>query len=122
VRTLESKFADCLEFLAGKPPLLAQLPDGRTDGLPLSLKERYRFLGVTLFDLDWILAMELPDVEICSPREYAGHVGMLESKLRGKRVILVMSAMPSSSRNRLIQDGLPKKRTFKKIDGKNEPV
>jgi len=69
--------------------------------------ERYRLFGVKLFGLDWILAMESPDLESCSPQEYARHVGLLEARLRGKRVVLVMSSMPPSSRNRLIQAGLP---------------
>jgi len=107
MRTLESRLADYLESLVGKPPALAQIPSDRTAGLPLFLRERYRFFEVELFDHGWIFAMDSPDWDIGSPQEYAKHVGMLETALGGKRVILVLSAVPSWSRNRLIQAGLP---------------
>jgi hypothetical protein len=63
-------------------------------------------LSARLFGRDFLLAVEGGEGEPGSPGEYESNLEVLRAKL-GERVVLVLHAIPSYVRNRLVQLGVP---------------
>jgi hypothetical protein len=105
--TLKPRLIQYLEDLTGSRPDVVRLPEARGDILPLFLRDRYSLYSAQLFGHGWIFACDSPDWELGTPQEYAGHVEILQRLLGGERVIIVLDAMPSWTRNRLVRAGVP---------------
>ena len=82
------------------------LQEAAADFLPLFLRSRYLIRTANLFGPRYHLAIENVSEEPCAPGEYADHLRMLGEILGGK-VALVVSAIPSYARNRMVRMGIP---------------
>lgn len=77
----------------------------KTSLLPLFLRERYGVFSTHLFGRKSLLALETAGWESGSPGEYRQHADTLKQTLH-EPVILVLPALPSYARNRMVQMGL----------------
>ncbi len=102
----ETRLLDYLQSITGDRPDLQKLPSDRVAALPLFLRERYHFQATRLFGRKCLLALETPEWETGSPAEYGSHSETLKSKL-GEDVIIVVPAIASYSRNRMVRAGVP---------------
>lgn len=103
---LEKRLATYLEIITGESPYLEPEPVDRTAGLPLFLRERYRLYSLRIFGRTCLFALESPDWEPGSSAEYGSHAQAMYEKL-GDQVTIVISAISSSVRNRMVQAGVP---------------
>lgn len=92
-----------LETLTGQKPELRPV---QASGLPLFLRERFSLYSTELFGRPWSLAMEDETWDVGSPAEYEKQAASLRQHLDTPPV-LVFSALPSNTRNRLVQRGVP---------------
>ena len=92
-----------LEALSGERPDI--IPEVAEE-LPLFLRERYAMYTVRLFGREFLLALEKEDWEVGSPSEYGKQEEALRQKL-GEPVVLVLPALESHARNRMVQSGVP---------------
>jgi len=98
-----SPFVGYIETLSGEQPdLVRQL----APSLPLYLREQYELYLVRLFGRESLLAFQGKTFEGITPVEYRKHEEILSHAL-GKPVILVLPALPSFARNRMVQMGVP---------------
>ena len=74
--------------------------------LPLFLRHRFAFYRVELFGRAWCLALENESLDTVSPGEYEKHAEILSPHLEDP-VVFVLSTLTSSSRNRMVQKGIP---------------
>jgi hypothetical protein len=94
---------DHLERVSGRRPEFRPL---QPTSLPLFLRERFSFYTTEIFDQPWCLALENESWDVGSPLEY-------EKQLEGLRphfqapLAFVFSSLSSSTRNRLVQKGIP---------------
>lgn len=103
MQTLE-KLLDHVEAISGERPYREETADA--DVLPLFLKDRYHFVRTRIFGARLLLAVEANDWEPGSAKEYHDQSDLLSSKL-GRDVVLVLSRLPSYTRNRLVSAGVP---------------
>lgn len=103
---LESRLVGYMESITGESPDLQRVSEDRVDGLPLFLRDRYRLYEVRLFGRKCLLALETPDWETGSPSEYGAHAESLHAKL-GEPVTIVIPAIASYARNRLVRSTVP---------------
>lgn len=94
-----------LEGVAGERPDFEHAL-GIGDKLPLFLRDRYAFYRGRLLGQKMLLAVESGDWESGSPGEYAQHLERLRTEL-GEEVVLVLGAITSYVRNRLVHAGVP---------------
>ena len=99
IRHLESY----LETISGSTPHLRAL---EAIHLPLFLRNRFTFYSADLFGHPWCLALEDTSCDPGSPGEYEKQATNLHSLLKAP-VVFVLSALPSNSRNRMVQKGIP---------------
>ncbi len=74
--------------------------------LPLFLRNRFMLLKANLFGSTWTLALEKESWERGTPGEYENQVTQLQKSLKSP-VALVVTDLPSNSRNRMVQKGIP---------------
>ena len=100
---LKERLLRYLETLSGER--LDIIP-AAADVIPLFLRERYSLFSAHLFGKKSLLAFEAEDWDAGSPSEYGKHEEVLRQKL-GQSVVLVLSALESHARNRMVQMGIP---------------
>jgi hypothetical protein len=93
---------DYLESITGQRINLAAELSTR---LPLYLRDRFRIHSATMFGKTWLLALEMEGHEPYSPGEYGERASALEHHL-GKPVVLVIPALDSFTRNRLVRKNI----------------
>jgi len=103
---LESRLINYLESITGEPPDLQRVSRERVASLPLFLRDRYHLYSARLFGRKCLLAIETPDREAGSPAEYGAHAESLRAKL-GEPVVIVLPALPSYARNRMVRSSVP---------------
>ena len=74
--------------------------------LPLFLRHRYLIRTANLFGKKYHLAIENSPEDACSPGEYGDHLRVL-GEMFGEPVALVVAAIPSYARNRMVRMGIP---------------
>lgn len=92
-----------METISGSTPHLRPL---EVTNLPLFLRNRFTFCSADLFGHPWCLALEDPSWDPGSVGEYEKQAANLRSVLPAP-VVFILSALPSNSRNRMVQKGLP---------------
>ena len=100
--SLKSRFLDTMKAYAGAPPDLAPVP---ATALPLFLREQYTLYSAHLFGRTLLLAFEKERDAPRTPGEYRAQAEQLQNIL-GEQVVLVLSALPSYARNRMVQLGV----------------
>ena len=93
-------------YLSGMSDTPVQLTPISSEKLSLYLRERFELFSAKLFGRDWFLAVEREDWDAGTPSEYREQAKKLTNTL-GKQVILVLSALTSTVRNRLVQMNVP---------------
>ena len=74
--------------------------------LPLYLRDRYDVQSARLFGRRFLLALERENHDPGTPGEYGSHAAALSS-IFGESVAIVLSALPSYARNRMVRMGIP---------------
>lgn len=74
--------------------------------LPLFLRERYSFVSAELFGRQWCLLIEDDSWDLGSPGEYEQQALKLKQQL-GTFPVFVFRSVPSNTRDRLVQRGVP---------------
>lgn len=92
-----------LETISGVSPHLQPLEVSR---LPLFLRNRYQFYSTELFGRPWCLAQEDESWDPCSAGEYEKQAESLRPLLKAP-VVFILPALPSNTRNRMVQKGIP---------------
>lgn len=92
-----------LESILGERPPLESVS---SSPLPLFLRERYTLHAIRMFGRKYVLAEEADEWDAGSPAEYESHSHTLANKL-GEDVILVLRALSSYTRSRLIRLSIP---------------
>jgi hypothetical protein len=92
-----------LETISGISPELCPL---EVLQLPLFLRTRYSFFSVKLFGRPWSLAVEDGSWDTGSAGEYEKQAGTIQPFLKTP-VVFILSALPSNTRNRMVQKGIP---------------
>ena len=92
-----------METLSGISPHLEPL---EVSSLPLFLRNRFTFFSAELFGKPWCLAREDDTWDTGSPGEYEKQVETLRSHLKDP-VVFIFSELPSNTRNRMVQKGIP---------------
>jgi DNA-binding MarR family transcriptional regulator len=82
------------------------LQEASDESLPLFLRHRYLIRTTSLFRAQYHLAIENDPADACSPGEYADHLRVLTEMLHAP-VALVLAALPSYARNRMVRLGIP---------------
>ena len=103
--SLQEELIRYLDAVAGDRPWLEPAKPGARAQLPIFLREKYKFLRADLFGRKLSLAIHQTEPEP-SPAEYARDAEALR-QVFSEDVILVLSALPSYVRNRLIQRRVP---------------
>jgi DNA-binding MarR family transcriptional regulator len=103
VLSLKRQFLDHLAEVTGAVP---DLVAAKVVGLPLFLRERYQFSRTRIFGRSFLLALEQGNPEAATPGEYEKHAGTMRSQA-GEPVVLILPALPSYIRNRMVRCGLP---------------
>lgn len=106
MESLRNRLVNYLETVTGEIPDLVGESSERAAGLPLFLRERYQLNSLRLFGRKCLLALESLDWEPGSPAEYAKHAQAMHQKL-GEPITIVILAIPSYARNRMVQAGVP---------------
>ena len=101
--SLKRQFFDHLAEVTGSVP---DLVAAKVVGLPLFLRERYQFGRTRLFGQSFLLALEQGTPESATPGEYEKHADTLRTQA-GEPIVLVLPALPSYVRNRMVRCGLP---------------
>lgn len=92
-----------LETISGISPELLPL---EVSHLPLFLRQRYSFFSGELFGRTWCLALEDESWDTGSAGEYEKQAENLQPRLKSP-VVFVLPALPSNTRNRMVQKGIP---------------
>ena len=92
-----------LHKLTDTPVIFKQEPGER---LPLVLRERYALRRISFLGREWVLAIEAEGWDGATPSEYREQARQLTQTL-GKQVVLVLSALSGTTRNRLVQMNIP---------------
>ncbi|MEO6787098.1 MAG: hypothetical protein ABI318_13285, partial [Chthoniobacteraceae bacterium] len=92
-----------LETISGYSPHLQALD---VTHLPLFLRNRFTFYSADLFGRPWCLALEDATRDTGTPGEYEEQAETLRPLLKAP-VVFVLSALTSSTRNRMVQKGIP---------------
>ena len=92
-----------LETISGVSPHLQPLEVSR---LPLFLRNRYQFYSAELFGRPWRLALEDESWDPGSAGEYEKQAETLRPLLKAP-VVFILPALPSNTRNRMVQKGIP---------------
>ncbi len=103
VPPLRQRLIEHVEALSGLRPKLSPKPGS---GLPVFLRSRYEIQSGRLFGRHLLLALEVEGNDPNSPSEYERQLRTLESHL-GAPVVLVLPALRSYVRNRLVRKGIP---------------
>lgn len=101
--TIRDSLLAYLESILGERPPLEPVSNSP---LPLFLRERYTLHAIRMFGRKYVLAEEADDWDAGSPAEYESHSHTLANQL-GQDVILVLRALSSYTRNRLIRLSIP---------------
>lgn len=96
------KLTKYMEEVFGYKVRLNDIPGIDLKGLPFFIKEAYRFRYGVLFDVR-IIFIELKGSEIFTPQQFKKHTEVIYDKLNDP-VILLLPAIESYNRNRLIQN------------------
>jgi hypothetical protein len=83
-----------------------RLESVETGDLPLFLRKRYTLRKTALFGKVWLLAIEGPDWDAGTPKEYRQHLRLV-GEAAGGTVVLVLGATTSTLRNRLVRMNIP---------------
>lgn len=102
MKKLRVRLLDHLEVLTGERPDLAPL----SRPLPLFLRDRYGLFTSRLFGRSCLVALEADGWDPGSPGEYSKHASALRQHV-GEAVVLVVPALPSHARNRMVQMAIP---------------
>jgi len=100
---LLSDLRNYLEKVSGAAPSLESLD---VPHLPLFMRERYSFFSVELFGRQWQLLLENDTRAPGSAGEYEAQAEKLAPQL-GSSPVFVFQSLPSNTRNRLVQRGVP---------------
>jgi len=92
-----------LETLSGVSPHLQPL---EITHLPLFLRNRFSFFSAELFGRPWCLALEDESWDTGSAGEYEKQAQTLGPLLKAP-VVFILSVLPSNTRNRMVQKGIP---------------
>jgi len=92
-----------LETISGVSPHLQPLEVSR---IPLFLRNRYQFYSTELFGRPWGLALEDESWDPGSAGEYEKQAETLRPLLKAP-VVFILPALPSNTRNRMVQKGIP---------------
>ncbi len=92
-----------LETISGFSPHLQAL---EVTHLPLFLRNRFTFYSADLFGRLWCLALEDASWDTGSPGEYEKQAETLRPLLKAP-VVFILSTLPSNTRNRMVQKGIP---------------
>ena len=92
-----------LETISGFSPHLQVV---ETTQLPLFLRNRFAFYSADLFGRPWCLALEDASWDTGSAGEYEKQAAILRPLLKAP-VVFILSALPSNTRNRMVQKGIP---------------
>lgn len=92
-----------LETISGVSPHLQALEVAH---LPLFLRNRFTFYSAELFGRPWCLAQEDESWDTGSPGEYEKQAEILRPLLKAP-VVFILSVLPSNTRNRMVQKGIP---------------
>jgi len=98
------KLTKYMEEVFGYKVRLNDIPGIDLKGLPFFIKEAYRFRYGVLFDVR-IIFIELKGSEIFTPQQFKKHTEVIYDKLNDP-VILLLPALESYNRNRLIQNSI----------------
>jgi DNA-binding MarR family transcriptional regulator len=101
--SLKQRLVDYIETITGEHPDLT--PEAAST-VPLFLRERYAIFSTRFFGKKFRLALEAEEWEEGSPGEYGKHLKTLNLNL-GENVVLVLPILPSYTRNRMVQMGIP---------------
>ena len=74
--------------------------------MPLFVRNLFSFFSADLFGRPWCLAVEDESWDASSAGEYEKQAENLRPLLKAP-VVVVLSALPSNTRNRLVQKGVP---------------
>lgn len=94
---------DYLETISGVSPHLEPMEVAR---LPLFLRNRFSFYSAELFGRPWCLAREDESWDTGSPGEYEKQADILRPLLPAP-IVFILSGLPSNTRNRMVQKGIP---------------
>jgi DNA-binding MarR family transcriptional regulator len=92
-----------LETISGVSPHLQPLEVSR---IPLFLRNRYQFYSTELFGRPWRLALEDESWDRGSAGEYEKQAETLRPLFKAP-VVFILPALPSNTRNRMVQKGIP---------------
>ncbi len=92
-----------LETISGVSPNLQTLEVAH---LPLFVRNRFSFYSAELFGRPWCFAQEDESWDTGSPGEYEKQAEILRPLLKAP-VVFVLPALPSNTRNRMVQKGVP---------------
>lgn len=92
-----------LETISGHKP---DLHSREVPQLPLFLRTRYLFFSVELFGRPWSLAVEAESWDAGSAGEYEKQAEAMQPFLKAP-IVFVLSNLPSNTRNRMAQKGIP---------------
>lgn len=94
---------DYLETISGVSPRLETMEVAH---LPLFLRSRFSFYSAELFGRTWCLAREDESWDTGSPGEYEKQAEILRPLLQAP-IVFILSGLPSNTRNRMVQKGIP---------------
>lgn len=103
MRSLKQDLVRYVEAISGEMPVLEERS---VSALPLFLRERYQIASAKILGRRFLLALEKGHPDSSSPGEYEQQTAALRSKL-GEPVVLVIPAIPSYARNRMVHQGIP---------------
>jgi len=106
VNELEKQLTRYLEPILGRTVELRAVAPELSRKLPLFVRRRYSLRVARLFGHEVHLALDANGREPCTPTEYAAHVESIRTQL-GLPVVLVISALSASVRNRMVQAMVP---------------
>lgn len=102
-RPIFQKLESYLEILTGTATRLQPL---KVTHLPLLLRSRFSFSIIELFGKSWCLALEKTSLHMSTAGEYERLAQTLQP-LVDAPVVFVLPDLPSNSRNRMVQKGIP---------------
>jgi hypothetical protein len=102
-KTLLSNLRNYLEKVSGAAPALKAMD---VPQLPLFMRDRYTFFSVELFGRPWQMILENDPQPPGTAGEYEAQAEKLTPQL-GSSPVFVFPSLPSNTRDRLVQRGVP---------------
>jgi DNA-binding MarR family transcriptional regulator len=103
MNSVRKRLIDYLAAVSGERLELSTEPAAK---LPLFLRERYDIQSTRLFGRRFLLALEKESKDTGTPSEYESQAAALSGKF-GEPVTMVIPALPSYTRNRMVRMGIP---------------